>query len=106
MGCSSAPTKWGHLSSIFADGYDEAVVELARFDSESRNHEHDNWELAICLHGSGGVFLAPDTMHHDIQAGMMVVIPPKTEHRMVPDAPGFLFALVYHDDFEWVPGGP
>ncbi len=69
-------------------------VELVKFNMEGQDHEHEEWEHAICLQGSCDIIV--NSVTHTARFNTPLVIAPGTRHRMKPVTEDPSFWIIWY----------
>lgn len=75
-------TSFGFLE-LLAEKDGQPLVEFLHFETNGRNHHHDEWE--VCRVTSGGGVIVVGEERVQVQVGDTCRIPPRTDHWMEPD---------------------
>jgi quercetin dioxygenase-like cupin family protein len=90
-------TFFGKRKQLFRHA-SKASLEFVSFDTEGRGHSHRaKYETCYVLAGSGRIVAGE--MIHEVVAGSLITIPPRTRHWMIPgDDRPLDIVILYHSD--------
>jgi mannose-6-phosphate isomerase-like protein (cupin superfamily) len=82
-----------HLAAPWTLGSEHLWVGLSEIDpgSSSNRHEHEAEEVFYVVEGRGSVEVGDDS--EPIEAGTIVLVPPRTPHRLINEGEGVLKVL-------------
>lgn len=94
----SRDTKWGAMASIYTFEQGHRSVEVMVFNKPGRDHEHEVYEIAMCINGHGSINVGEN--RYELSKDQALVIPPNTPHHMIPDEDGGFEFVIWYSETE------